>query len=62
MKSFEEYMKEHCMVDDMDDILCVVAEYLEDKAHELEQNEPYATHTINDLRNAAYNVREIEFD
>lgn len=62
MKSFAEYLKERFMVDDPDEIVRTVAEYLDDKADEIEKTEPYATKTIERIRSAAREVREIEYD
>ena len=50
------------MVDDPDEIVRTVAEYLDDKADEIEKTEPYATKTIERIRSAAREVREIEYE
>lgn len=62
MKKFSEYLKEKFMVDDPVEIINVVADYLEDKAKDTEENEPYATRSIDRLKMAAYEVRNIEYD
>ena len=61
MKKFQEYLNERYMVDDMDDILHVVRDYLEDMADHTEKTEPYATKEIERLRNAAFEVSNIRF-
>ena len=62
MKTFAEYLKERFMVDDPDEIVRAVSEFLDDKADEIEKTEPYATKTIARIRAAAEEVREIEYD
>lgn len=61
MKSFSEYLKERYMVDGEDEIIRVVADYLDDKADETEKEYPYATKTVERIRSAAREVRDIEF-
>jgi len=62
MKKFSEYLKDRNMFDDVDDIIAAVSDYLEDKADETEREEPYATNSINRMREAAAEVRNIEYD
>jgi len=62
LKSFREYLNERYLMDLESKILEVVSTYLDDKASETEQLEPYATHSIERYRAAAQEVRQIEFD
>ena len=62
MKKFSEYLKDRNMFDDVDDIIAAVSDYLEDKADETEREESYATNRINRMREAAAEVRNIEYD
>ena len=56
MKTFAEYLKERFILEDPDDIIDAVHDYLADMADELEKEEPYATKSIQRLRDAAYEV------
>ena len=62
MKKFSEYLADRNMIDSMEDIIGVISDYLEDKADETEKEEPYATNSINQMREAAAEVRNIEYD
>ena len=62
MKPFREYLSERHLLDLEGEILEVVSTYLDDKADETEQLEPYATLSIERYRAAAQEVRQIEFD
>ena len=57
--TFREYCKELGLVDDHEEILQAVSDYLEDVADETEAEEPYATNTIKRLREAAREVKSI---
>lgn len=62
MKKFEEFVKERYLVDDPDDILLAVADYLDEKAEEIEREEPYATNTVRRLHEAAREVWKLQYD
>lgn len=56
----KELMKEHCIVpSELDDVIDFVAELLYLRRRELEDNEPYATRTINILFNAESEVYDL---
>lgn len=56
----KELMKQHCIVpSELDDVIDFVAELLYMRRRELEDNEPYATRTIDDLCKAEYEVYDL---
>ena len=59
IKELRELKKSNCIYDDIDDVLDFVSELLHRRAKEIERDEPYATHTITALKNAAYEVWDL---
>lgn len=59
IKEFNELKKKYCIHDDMDDLLDFVSELLHKRAREIEEEEPYATRTINSIDNAAHEVWDL---
>lgn len=56
----KELMKQHCIVpSELDDVIDFVAELLYMRRRELEDNEPYATRTIDDLFKAEHEVYDL---
>ena len=56
----KELMKEHCIVpSELDDVIDFVAELLYLRRMELEDTEPYATRTIDDLFKAEHEVYDL---
>ena len=57
---FKKLMKEHCIVpSELDDIIDFVSALLYMRRKELEDNEPYATRTIDMLLNAEHEVLDL---
>jgi hypothetical protein len=57
---FKELMKQHCISSyELDDVIDFVAELLYMRRRELEDNEPYATRTIDDLFKAEHEVYDL---
>lgn len=57
---FKELMKQHCIVpSELDDVIDFVAELLYLRRRELEDNEPYATRTIDILFSAEHEVYDL---
>ena len=53
----KELQKKNCIMDcEIGDAIYFVNDLVEEKAEELERDEPYATTTILNLRDAAYHV------
>ena len=59
LKEFNELRKKYGIYDDIDDVLDFVSELLHRRAREMEKNEPYATHTVEFLDKAAYEVWDL---
>ena len=56
----KELMKQHCIVpSELDDVIDFVAELLYLRRSELEDTEPYATRTIDDLFKAEHEVYDL---
>lgn len=63
MKKFKEYLNERALwEDDAEAIIDAVSVYLEDKALEIEKDEPYAINTIEEYRTAARRVYDIMWE
>lgn len=62
MKKFSQYLQDRLILEDADDIIGVVRDYLEDQADEVERLYPYATNTVAHLRDAAQVVHHIRYD
>ncbi len=59
-KELKKLMKEHCIIpSELDDIIDFVSALLYMRRKELEDNEPYATRTIDMLFNAEHEVWEL---
>ena len=57
----KKIMSDNCIfAPEIDDAIQFVQDLLEFQAKELEQNEPYATRTIQRLRDAAHEVWELQ--
>ena len=58
----KELMRKYCIVSsELDDVFAFVADLLYLQAKELEENEPYATNSIAQLRKAAHEVDELAY-
>lgn len=56
----KELMKQHCISSyELDDVIDFVAELLYMRRRELEDNEPYATRTIDELFKAEHEVYDL---
>lgn len=56
----KELMHQYCIVEsELDDVLAFVTDLLYLRRRELEDNEPYATNTINHLYNAEIQVDDL---
>ena len=56
-EKLKKTMKQYCIVaSELDDVIAFVADLLYIQARELEQEEPYATRTIDSLDNASREV------
>lgn len=62
MENLKEIMSKHliCSVDEALEAIEFVQELLEAQSDETQEKYPYATKTINDLNNAAYEVFELK--
>ena len=58
-KEFDELKEKYLIYDDIDDVLDFVSELLHRRAREIEKSEPYATHTVEFLDKAAYEVWDL---
>ena len=59
IKELHELKAKYGIYDDIDDVLDFVAELLHRRAREIEKDEPYATHTVEFLDKAAYEVWDL---
>lgn len=59
MENFKEFLEKRLILEDPEEIIDAVRDYLLDKADEIEQNEPYAINTIRRIREAAHEVYDI---
>ena len=59
IKEFNELKKRYGIYDDIDSVLDFVSELLNQRARELEKDEPYETVTIDFLDKAAYEVWDL---
>ena len=59
LKELNELRAQYGIYDDIDDVLDFVSELLHKRAREIEKNEPYATHTVELLDKAAYEVWDL---
>lgn len=59
-KNLSKYLAERYIVDSPEEIIDAIVNYLYDKADEIEREEPYAVNSIRKIREAAYEVSNIE--
>jgi hypothetical protein len=59
LKEFHELKAKYGVYDDIDDVLDFVSELLHRRAREIEKDEPHATHTVEFLDKAAYEVWDL---
>lgn len=63
MKKFKEYLNERALcANDAEAIIDAVSIYCDDKALEIENDEPYAINTIEEYRTAARRVSDIMWE
>lgn len=59
-EQLKEIMKRHCIVGcEVEDVIYFVQDLLEFRANELKENEPYATHSVDRLEDAAREVWDL---
>lgn len=59
IKEFNKLKKQYCIYDDVAEVFDFVSELLHRRAREIEELEPYATRTINDMDRAACEVYDL---
>ena len=59
IKEINELKAEYGVYDDIDDVLDFVSDLLNQRAREIEKNEPYAMRTVEFLDKAAYEVWDL---